>query len=299
MKKLILFGLAGIVVLLVAGAVIVVSAIDGIARKAIEQGGTYALGADTKVSSVNVGLLSGEFSMAGLTVKNPAGGPGFASPHFLSLGKGGVGVSLGTLRENTVELPHLSLSNLDVNLEKKDGKTNYGAILEHLKQTTGGGETKPASKPAADEKRFIIHDLDIQNVAVHVDLLGGPAALSSATKLTVPIERIKLSDVGKTGTGVGGSGVTLSELTGIIVKAVLAAASQNGGGIIPADVLDDLKGQLAAFGDLDKLKMDVTAKAKEKVEELQNKAIDEGKKKLDEAADKLKGLIPGADKGKK
>lgn len=291
MKKLFLFGLVGIVALVVVAVLVAVAAIDGIARTAIEKGGTYALGAKTGVASVHVGLLSGEFSMNGLTVDNPSGGA-FASPHFLTLGKGGVAVTLGTLNKPTVELPSLTLSNLDVNLEKKDGKTNYGAILDHLKQTTGG-DSKPASKPAADEKRFIIHDLDIQNVTVHVDLLGGPAVLSNATKLTVPIERIQLTDVGKTGTGVAGSGVTMSELSGIVVKAVLAAAAQKGGDIIPADVLSDLQGQLAAFGDLDKLKMNVTAAAKEKVEELQKKAADEGKKALDEAADKLKGLIPG------
>ncbi len=292
MKKLLLFGFVGILALVIVAVLVAIAAVNGIARTAIEKGGTYALGAKTDVASVHVGLLSGEFSMAGLTVDNPSGGA-FATSHFLSLGKGGVAVSFGTLNKSTVELPSLTLTNLDVNLEKKDGKTNYGAILDHLKQATGGDQSKPASKPAADEKRFIIHDLDIQNVVIHVDLLGGPAALSNATKLTVPIDRIQLTDVGQTGTGVAGSGVTMSELSGIIVKAVLAAASQKGGGIIPADVLSDLQGQLAAFGDLDKLKMNVTATVKEKAEEVQKKVIDEGQKKLDEAADKLKGLIPG------
>jgi uncharacterized protein involved in outer membrane biogenesis len=296
MKKLILFGLAGLLVLIIAGVLIAFSMVNGIAKKAIESGGTYALGAQTKVSSVSIGLLSGKVSMSGLDVANPAGG--FQSPHFLSLGKGGVAVSLGSLRQPTVELPQLSLSNLDVNLEKRNGQTNFGAILDSLKQKTGGGD-KPKSAPAGDEKKFVIRDLDIQNVTVHVDLVGGPGAVSELTKVTVPIERIKLHDVGSAGSGVAGSGVTMSELAGIIVKAVLSAAAENGGGVIPADMLGDLKGKLAALGDLDKLKMDVTASAKGKVDELTKKATDEAKKKMDEAADKLKGLIPGGDKGKK
>jgi hypothetical protein len=294
MKKLILFGIGGLLVLVIAGVLIAFAAIDGIAKRAIERGGSYALGVDTRVSSVNVGVFSGKFSMSDLMVKNPAAG-GFTSPHFLSLGDGGLEVSLATLRQPTVELPQLHLSEIDVNLEKKAGQTNYGVILETVKQKTGGGD-QPKPTPPADEKRFIIHDLDIQNVAVHVDLVGGPGAVADLTKVTVPIDRIRLHDVGKTGQGVGGTGVTMSELSGLIVKAVLAAAAEKGGGIIPADVLGDLQGKLAAFGDLDQLKMDVTATAQKKVEELQKQAGEEAKKQLDQATEKLKGLIPGGEK---
>jgi hypothetical protein len=294
MKKLILFGLGGVIVLVVAAALIAINMIDSIAKRAIETGGTHAMGTTTKVADVDVGLFSGQFAMTGLHVANPAGG--FQSPHFLKLGDGSVAVSFRTLRQPTVELPHLKLSNIDVNLEKRNGQTNFGTILESLKQKTGGGGDKP--RPASDEKRFIIHDLDIQNVTVRVDLVGGPGAVGELTKVTVPIDRIKLSDVGKTGEGVAGSGVTMEELAAIIVKAVLAAATEKGGGLIPADVLNDLQARLAAFGDLDRLKMEVTAAAKGKIEELGKKAEEEAKKKLDEVAEKLKGLIP-ADKGKK
>lgn len=303
MKKLLLIVLVLIVIVVVGGVIGAVVMVDSLARKAIEDGGTYALGVDTTVSDVDVGLLGGTFEMDNLRVANPASG-GFRSDHFLTLGSGGMAVSLSTLRAATVELPSLGLIDIDVNLEKREGKTNYGVILENLKKVSGPDEPRTPEPAAGDQKRFIIRDLQIKNVAVHVDLVGGPGAVSDLTRVTVPIDLIRLTDVGKTGTGVGGTGVTMGELARIIVKAVLSAAAEKGGGVIPADVLGELQSRLAALGDIEALKMEVVATAQAKVEELGKKAVDEGKKALedvkekgkealDEAADKLKGLIPG------
>ncbi|MBI1189953.1 MAG: hypothetical protein GC200_04635 [Tepidisphaera sp.] len=305
LKKLLL--VAGVVFfLLLAGVVVAFFAIDSIAKSAIQEGGTYALGTPTSVSSVSVGVVSGKFSLSGLSVANPAGS--FKSPHFLTLGNGGVDVSLSTLNQSTVELPKFSLSNLDVNLEKRDGKTNYGQILDHMQQVTGGGNGAPKTStppPASkDEKKFIIHDLDIEKVTIHASLVDGPDAVKDLTSVTIPIDSIRLKDVGKTGSGVAGSGVTLEELTNIVVKAVLSAAAEKGDGLLPADVLGDLQGKLKALGDLGNVPTEVIANAKGTVEKAGKQIIDEGKKAVDkaaaegqkavnDAADKLKGILPG------
>lgn len=300
LKKLLL--IAGVLFLLVVIAVVVVFfAIDSIAKSAIQEGGTYALGTPTTVSGVSVGVLSGKFSLSGLNVANPGGT--FKSPTFITLGKGSVDVSLSTLTQPTVELPALSLSNLDVNLEKKDGKTNYGVILDHMQQVTGG-KSGGASPAPADEKKYIIHDLDIENVTIHANLTDGPDAVKDLTTVTIPIDSIRLKEVGKTGTGVAGSGVTMDQLTSIIVKAVLAAATDKGGGLLPADMLGDLQGRITALGDLGALPADVVAKTAGSVEKAGKKIVDEGKKAVqgavnegkkavDDAAKAIKGLIPG------
>ena len=173
-------------------------------------------------------------------------------------------MSLGSLNKPTVELPHLKLDTIDVRLEKKDGQTNYNTILENLKKVSGSGdETKPAPKPTEGEgKKFVITDLSIRNVTVHVDLLGGGDALGALTKVTIPIDEVKLQNVGKTGSGVGGTGVSMGELTGIIVQAVLAAAVEKGKGLIPGDILGDLSGRLASLGDLSNLDLKVLGDAR-------------------------------------
>lgn len=286
LKKL-MFVVLLLVLVVVGGLIYAVTSIDSLARVGIEKGATYALGVNTSLRSADVDVLAGTFSMAELNVSNP---PGFTSPHFLSLGTGGVAVSLATLQKKTIELPSLTLDRISVHLERKpDAGTNYKVILANLDKLKGTS-SKPAS---ADERRFIIRELTITNVVVHADLLGGPGAIGELTTINIPIDQIKLTNVGKTGTGVGGTGVTIGELSSIIVQALLAAAADKGGSIIPADFLSDLKGSLANLDGIKDLGMNVLAEQTATIK-------DAGKKIIDDAAEKTKDAVKDAlDKGLK
>lgn len=302
MLKRLLLAAVAVALLIVVALTVVFLSIDAIAKSAIEKGGTYALGTDTSVSSVSVGVFKGEFSMKGLKVANPRAG-GFASPHFLTLGTGATAVSLSTLRQPTVEISTLTLDGLDANIEGKGGATNYGAILDNLAKATGGGGSTPA--PAdPNEKKFVIRQLTLSNIKVHVNMTGSllPGAIGDSvgkvTNVTIPIDRIELKDVGRTGEGVGGSGVTMAQLSGIVVKAVLAAAAENGGGLIPGDLLGDLRGKLTSIASLDAL-----TKGGAEVFSGAAKVGDEVKKGVEGAAkgigDAIKGVFPGGGDKKK
>lgn len=304
MTKLIkrFFALVFLVVLLVVGAVVfAIVNINSLARTGIEKGGTYALGVPTTLQSANVGLLDATFRMSGLNVANP---PGFKAPSFLALGSGGVAVSLNSLSKPVVELPTLSLDNLAVALEKSGGKTNFNLILDNIKKVAdqAGGSGGSQSPAAGGEKRFVVNQLALTNIKISVDLIGGPGDL---TKINIPIDEIRLNNVGKTGTGVAGTGVTMSELASIIVQAVLAAAKDKGAGILPADLLNDLQGGLAGLGNLDNLGMSVAAQAQGTVQKLGEslgaeaaKSVTEklgpgAGKVVEDATKKVTELIPG------
>ncbi len=293
--KLLLILVIVLVLLIAIAGIAVFAYVDSIAKTAVERGGTYALGVQTKLGDADVDIMGGEFEMSKLEVANVAGYP---APHFLTLGDGSVAVSLNTLREPTVVLPHLKLDEIDVRLEKKGGESNYNVILENLKKVSGGGD-KPAPQPApGEEKKFIINELTITDVTVHVDLMESGAlggALKPLSKVTVPIDEIKLQNVGKTGEGVAGSGVTMSQLANIIVQAVLAAAVEKGGELIPGDILGDLQGKLASLGDLSKLDIKVLGDVKGTVEDL-TKSADDVKKKAEEAVEKGKETVEEAKK---
>ncbi len=301
MKKLIkrLFIAGFLLVLLVVGGVVyALMSVNALAKKGIEAGGTYALGVPTTVDSVSIGLLSGQASLSNLNVANPQG---FASPHFLKLGKGNVAVSLGSVQQEVIEIPTFALDAIDVRLERKGDSGNYQKILDNLKSVTGGGGTKPASAPSGGpEKRFVIRDLTITNVRVELDMLGAGGAvgeaLNSATKIPVTIDKIEMKNVGKTGDGVGGTGVTMSQLASIIVQAVLSAAAEKGGGLFPADIVGDLKGRLANLDGLKDVGLAVGGQAMEaakKAEDAVKGVAEEGKKALEDAKKGLEGLLPG------
>ena len=225
MKKLIKL-VAVLLMLLVLATVAVALYIDTIAKTAIERGATYALGVEATLGSADVGLLSGTFSMGDLTVANPAG---FESPHFTHLQEGRVEVALASLRKDTVVLPTLTLSGLDVHLDKHEGKANYNVILENLSRFESG----EGAEKEAGGKKFVINEILIQRIVVHVQLLpiGG-----DLTKLDLAINEVRLRNVGSETDG----SVLMSELTSVIIKAVLAAIVQKGGDLIPAEVLGDL-----------------------------------------------------------
>lgn len=272
-KRLLVIGV--MLVLIVVGLVIVgLTRVDALAKAAVEKGGTYALGVNTTLDSADVGLLKGTFAMSGLEVANPSG---YASKHFMSLGQGSVAVDAGSLRATTITLPHLTLGDLDVRLEKNTQGSNYQVILDNLKKLQGES-AKPAT---SNDTKLVIEKLTISNVTVSVDLLGLPGG---STRATIPIKEISLTNVGKTGTGVADSGVTIGQLAGIIVQAIMAATVENAGDLLPTDVLGDMSGRLADLGSIKDLGLEVVGGVTGKVEQIAGEAG----KKVEQAADELK-----------
>lgn len=253
--------LVGLVVVLVVGLVALFIYIDQIAKAGIERGSTYALGVPTTLKRADVHIFGGRLELDVLNVSNPQG---FASDHFLDLKSGNVEVTLNSLRQDVVHVPHLKLSGVDVSLEKKAGQSNYRVILDNLKRLQGD--------PNQPGKRFIIDRLVIKDVTVRVDMLGNVPA-GDLTKASVPIDQVRLKKVGAE----GGRGVTISELSGLVVKEILASAVQKGAALIPADIQGELRDKLNELTDFDKLlegvdleglglPEDVTEKAREELE---------------------------------
>lgn len=225
-----------LVVLLVAGAGIAFS-LDALVERAIERGSEYALGVDTEVGSVRLGVLGGRFGLKGLRVSNPAG---FDSPHFLSLREVRTGIDLRTLRSPVVEMPELVLSGIDLHIERRlDRGTNYGKLLDHLEKTTGSGE-KPAAEgpPAEDGKRFVIRELALRDVTAHLHLAPELGTLP-ATEIALP--EVKLRGVGSGGAG----GISLAQLSELVVRTVLASAARQGTKLGP--LAEGLQGRVEAL----------------------------------------------------
>jgi hypothetical protein len=220
-----------LVLLVVIGAIVGVMYVDSYAKSAVEESATNSLGVKTTLATGDVKIFSSEFALTGLNAANPEG---FATPHFMTIQDGGVSVTLASLMEDTVELPTLTLDRVDINLEKKAGKSNYNIIMGNLK----GDEDIP---PDPDKKKFIIRQVKITNVMVHADMLGVGGQL---TKLEVPIDEIVLTDVGSEG-----KGLTLRDLSGVIMKTIFAAIVSKGGAL-PGEIAAELSNQLASLKEL-------------------------------------------------
>ncbi len=217
-----------LILLVVIGAVAGFMVIDKVAKSAVEKSATDSLGVPTTLASGDVKVFSSEFTMGGVKVANPEG---FDGDHFLTINDGGVSVSLKSLMEDVVELPTLTFTGLDVNLQKTGAGSNFGIILDNLK----GEESEPAEP---NKKKFIIRTVKIQDINVHADLLpiGG-----QLTKTDLHIDEIVLTDVGS-----GGNGVKLSEVSTIVMKAIMAAIISKGGAL-PGELANELGSKMASL----------------------------------------------------
>lgn len=243
MKKIIL-GLIGFVLLAIVVIVIGVFVyINQIAKTGVEKGATYALDVPTTLDSADINLFGGEFALAGLTVSNPEG---YDTPHFLSLGDGSAAVDFSTIQQDTVEIPTLVLENIDIYLDKEDGKANYEVILDNLKrfesEDTGDDTTDaPPADPDAPTKKYVIRKVEIRNVTAHVEFL--PLA-GDLARTTVVVPEIILEDVGEK------DPVTVAKLTNVLIKAIFASVINVGSDVLPAGLVDGLNAGLSGLTNL-------------------------------------------------
>tara|TARA_E500000318_G_scaffold17776_1_gene18085 strand:- start:28018 stop:28956 length:939 start_codon:yes stop_codon:yes gene_type:complete len=302
--------IAVLVVLLIVGIVGVVflglSQIDKLAKEAIERGGTYAMQVETTVETVDVNLTAGTATMNGLNIANPNG---FDTDHFINLGDSSASVNIETINSDTIVMPEITLSGIDVILDKGGNPSNYNTILNSLQRFESKEETTPDS--AQPGKKLVIDRLLLEDINIRVANMPG---LSLAVgEVAVNIPEIELRDVGKE------ESMTTSEVINLVVKTVLAAAVEAGGGIIPSDVLSELGNGLAGLESLSDLGIEAISdlnlddalgdvqeeinKATEEVnqasEEIQNK-IDDTKEdiedSIDDAKEELKNIFGGGKK---
>lgn len=239
-----------VLVLLVAivgvGAVLFV---DSLTRRAVEQGGSRALGVETKLESASIGLLSGSFALVGLSVANP---PGFAEPHFFVMRSAKLELPLAQLTRQRIEIPSLELAGLTLDLERNQAGTNYGAILASLERFQSGAAPAEGeaggSGGSAGEKVFHLGELLLRDIRATVQLV--PAA-GDLTRLELAIPEVRVQGLA--------SDLTLAQLCALVVRTVVDAAVRQGGDTLPNELLEDLRGRVAGLEDAARSKFDAKA----------------------------------------
>jgi hypothetical protein len=284
MKRLLKI-LAVLIVLLVIAGVVAFLMLDTLAASAIRKGGTYALGVETTVDGVDLHLGSEvQAGLSGLAVKNPEG---FDAEHFLRLQSGSLRFPASGLFADLVTVPELALTGIEVDLQRKGGQTNYGVLLDNLAKLGGGGqEPAPEQVPPGGGKRFRIDRIVLKDIKADIDLLplggvvGGVAG--DATRVSVAIPQIEIEDVG--------SDMSTAQIFSLVIRTLLTAVVQNAGGLLPADMLQELSARLGELGKVPfQLSGDVT--------KLGTEALESGVKQVGEELEKVGGAAGEAIKG--
>lgn len=284
--------IAVLLILLIIGIVglvfFVLGNVNEIAKEAIERGGTYAMQVDTTVSTVDVNLGAGTATMSGLNIANPNG---FDTDHFLNLGDSSARVNLESVRTDTIVMPEITLSGIDVILDKGGSPSNYNTILNSLKRFESEEQTTPDE--AQPGKKLVIDRLLLEDINIRVANMPGVSLAVGDVAVNIP--EIELRDIGKE------ESMTTAEVINLVVKTVLAAAVEAGGGIIPGDVLSELGNGLAGLESLSDLGIEAISdlnldEALGGVQEEINRAAEDVQKSVDDAAKDIEDKIDDATK---
>jgi uncharacterized protein involved in outer membrane biogenesis len=225
----ILIGLAIVVAIIVGGVSLY---LDRFLKAQVEAGATEALGVETTIGSLRLGILGGELRLADLEVANPEG---FEGETLLALRSGHVSVSLASLLSDTIEVGDITLDGLEVLLEQSGRQSNYGELMKNLETTEAQAKAAEPSESAAGPN-IVIRELLIRDTTAKVELLAGQ---KSGKSFSVNIPEIRLENIGAGGE----TGMPLASVVGTVTKAVLTAVAKQGGDL-PSAVASQLRAGL-------------------------------------------------------
>jgi hypothetical protein len=236
----VLIAIALLLVVLVVGGVLF---LDSIVKAGIATAGTHVLGVKTTVDDVSIGLVSGETAIRGLAVDNPQG---YAPVKFLALGAVEVDAPISGLTGEKIVIERLVLRDLTIDVEKgADGKLNVERIVENLKKATGADkpadQTQPQpAPPAGESKEALVRELRLEAITVNLrNIAGGKDGV-----VEVKLPDLVLRDLSSK----GGVDVLASEVSGVVIGAVMKsviAANIEG---IGSDVLGGMQGAVEGIG---------------------------------------------------
>ncbi len=235
MKKIIFKIILAVLLILVILIGIGWTMIDSLVKAGVEKGGSFALGVETTVNDIDLSILKSRLVMDGLKIANPKG---FETPHLMDSGRFDVEVKIPSLITETIELKKFELDGLDVNIEQKLTGNNISKVMANLKRF-GSGEEEDEER--AKGRKLSVDRVVIKNVVAHIHLAG-------LGEKTIKMPEIELTGV----TSDNAKGIVLSELTGRIVTAVLAAIVENRQGTMPdllaSNLTADIIGATQAIG---------------------------------------------------
>ncbi len=193
--------LALILILIVAGDYVIKGAVTGVGPK--------VLGVPVGLEQVHFRPLRGQIGLKGLDIGNPEG---FAEGSVFSLDEVYIHIDLASLPgTGPIVIHEVTVDNIGVLYERKDGSTNIDALLKNL----GAAEKKEEEKEKQEKKPG--RDVIIEKLTFKGGTLAGQVTipmLNAPLRLNLPLPAISMSDLGKS------KPTTLETVIAAVVEAI-------------------------------------------------------------------------------
>jgi hypothetical protein len=170
--------IAVLVVVVIVLLVVIALNVDRLLKAGVEKGGTAVLGVLTDVERASVSIPKGTVQLDQLVLGSPEG---FDAPEMFRLGHMDVTLDLLSLRRDEIVVKEVLIDGPEVTLEFAGGRTNWGVLLERLRD-----------EPSEEEEEM--KNIGIDRVVVRngkIKLKGVPIAETHG----IPLPNIELTDL--------------------------------------------------------------------------------------------------------
>lgn len=216
MKKIIIRLVVGFVLLLIVGVVVLAFTFDTVVRRAVMTVGPRVTGVDLQLDAVELSLFSGEGSLKGFVLGNPAG---YASPSCIQFDQADLALEPASLLSDKVVVRHLRVVSPVITFEGSLKGNNFSDLRKGLRsadQEKKNGTTQGTEKPddEAGSRRLQVDELTLTGARLNViikELGGQPQAFL--------LPDLQLTDLGREP-----EGVTSGELARLVLEGIFKAA---------------------------------------------------------------------------
>ena len=228
---------AAVLVLLVAGAAVLLARLDGIVKQTVEREGTAQLRLATALDDADVSLLGGTVTLDGLTIANPEG---YAAPNLFELGQVSVAAGVGDLTDDPVRVRRITVNSPSLTIER----ASVGDLADQLRLNLQDLLDNLETDPEAETTKLIIDELTVSRA--RVSIRPNLPELKEEYALTLPdvtLRGIGTADEARNGAEIGR--VTADVAMALARKAL---ASEDLPPEVRAVLAGDLRGVLNEFG---------------------------------------------------
>ena len=238
--KILKWVVVAIVLLIVVIVVTVLFSLDGLIRSTVQSQATSSLNLTTTLGGAHLSILGGSLSLDDLAIASPQG---FTAPQMFALGKAGLQVNYGQLRNQPVHINAITLEKPKLVVEQANGKLNLQALTSQSSKTPTDSSGKPA-----EPMKLVIDKLTITGADVTV--MPGIPGMDKPIDITVP--EIDMANIGNDGSTQ--NGLAIKDVAAKVISAIANKCADSDK--LPPEVKVLLSGNFSGLQDAAKQQLD-------------------------------------------
>jgi uncharacterized protein involved in outer membrane biogenesis len=187
--------------------------LNDLVKGGVESIGPQLTKGEMRLTKASLSPFSGKAQLTGFFVGNPEG---WKTESAIKVGDVRVALDVRSALSDVVLIDSIHIDAPEITYEGGLGGSNIGKILENIEAFAGGSEKQPAASSSTSSKKFRVKDIQINGAKVHLSAAG-----LGVKAMTVPLENLRLQNI-----GTDGEGVTVAQLSRDILKPLLASVTK-------------------------------------------------------------------------